>query len=160
MADAIGVPAAQLTAGSSLSDDLAVYWLDLLELANVIEENLDVSLPDSLLRAVETYGDLEALVLDRSRHPPGTAEAPLVARTRVIPSDSRPGAIERADVITPYAVENIAADARRMGRGTCVQITVPAASRPPAIAALRWMFSGLAASGVVVRIDRDEGWRY
>jgi acyl carrier protein len=61
--------AGQLAAADSLAADLAVHWLDLLELALTIEEQLDVSLPDTLLEGVQTYGDLEALVVDRRRHP-------------------------------------------------------------------------------------------
>jgi hypothetical protein len=153
------VAAAQLTAGRALADELAVQWLDLLELALEIEEQLDVSLPDTLLEGVQTYGDLEALVVDRRRHPPGTADAPLLARLRVLPPGPRAGTLTRVLVLTPYGLETIVADARRSGRGTRVDVRVPAATREPALAALRSTLAPLRASGIHVRVDRDDEWR-
>ena len=151
--------AGALAAEDSLADDLAVRWLDLLELALAIEEQLDVSLPDTLLEGVHTYGDLEALVVDRRRHPPGTADAPLLARLRVVPPDPASGTLTRVLVLTPYGVETIVADARRTGRGTRVRIDVPAPTREPALASLRSALAPLGASGISVRLDRDPRWR-
>jgi hypothetical protein len=142
-----------------LADDLTLHWLDLLELALAIEELLDVSLPDTLLEGVRTYGDLEALVVDHHRHPPGTADAPLLARLRVVPPDPVSGTLTRVLVLTPYGIETIAADARRTGRGTRVHVDVPAATREPALASLRGTLSPLVASGISVRVDRDPQWR-
>jgi acyl carrier protein len=159
VAETVGIAAAQLTAGRSLTDDLAVHWLDLLELALTIEEQLDVSLPDALLEGVHTYGDLEALVVDRRRHPPGTADAPLLARLRVVPSDPAVGRLTRVLVLTPYGVETIVADARRFGRGTRVHLDLPATTHEPALAALRSTLSLLVANGISVRVSRDPGWR-
>ena len=148
----------RLSAGDSLARDLAVHWLDLLELALRIEETLDVSLPDMLLEGVQTYGDLEALVLDRHRHPPGTADAPLLARLRVLPPDAVLGTLTRVLVLTPYGLETIAADARRTGRGTRVHVQVPARARDPELATLRSTLAGLATYGISVRVDRDPQW--
>lgn len=159
MAASVGIAAGQLTAGRALADELAVHWLDLLELALVIEEQLDVSLPDTLLQGVQTYGDLEALVVDRRRHPPGTADAPLLARLRVVPPQPASGTLARVLVLTPYGVETIVADARRGGRGTRVQVDVPAATHEPQLAALRALLSPMAASGITVRVERDPQWR-
>ena len=156
MADTVGVAAGRLAAADSLADDLAVHWIDLLELALRIEEQLDVSLPDTLLGGVQTYGDLEALVVDRRRHPPGTADAPLLARLRVVPPDRATGTLTRVLVLTPYGVETILADARRAGRGTRVEVAVPAATPEPSLAALR---ATLEAGGVSVRLERDPRWR-
>jgi acyl carrier protein len=151
--------AGQLAAADSLAADLAVHWLDLLELALTIEEQLDVSLPDTLLEGVQTYGDLEALVVDRRRHPPGTADAPLLARLRVVPPNPASGTLARVLVLTAYGVETIVADARRTGRGTRVHVDVPAATREPALASLRSTLSPLIANGISVRVDRDPQWR-
>jgi hypothetical protein len=129
-----------------------------LELALMIEEQLDVSLPDALLEGVRTYGDLEALVVDRVRHPPGTADAPIVARLRIVMPDPAAGALTRVLVLTPYGIETILADARRGGQRTRVQVDVPAATREPSLASLRSLLSPLAANGVSVRVDRDPLW--
>jgi hypothetical protein len=117
-----------------------------------------VSLPDALLEGVHTYGDLEALVVDRRRHPPGTADAPLLARLRVVPPDAVLGTLTRVLVLTPYGLETIAADARRTGRGTRVRVEVPAATRDPELATVRSTLVGLAAYGISVRVDRDPQW--
>ena len=107
---------------------------------------------------MQTYGDLEALVVDRRRHPPGTADAPLLARLRVVPPDAVLGTLTRVLVLTPYGVETIAADARRTGRGTRVHVQVPAAARDPELATLRSTLAGLVAYGISVRVDRDPQW--
>ena len=117
-----------------------------------------MSLPDTLLAGVQTYGDLEALVADRRRHPPGTADAPLVARLRVVPPDAVLGTLTRVLVLTPYGLETIAADARRTGHGTRVQVDVPASTRDPELATLRSTLAGLADHGIRVRVDRDPQW--
>lgn len=118
-----------------------------------------MSLPDTLLEGVQTYGDLEALVVDRRRHPPGLADAPLLARLRVVPPDRASGTLTRLLVLTPYGVETIVADARRAGRGTRVHVAVPAATHEAALASLRSTLSPLVANGISVRVDRDLEWR-
>jgi len=118
-----------------------------------------VSLPDTLLAGVQTYGDLEALVVDRHHYLPGAADAPLLARLRIAPPDPASGTLTRVLVLTPYGLETIAADARRTGRGTRVQIEVPAATRDPELATLRSTLAALAATGISVRVDRDPQWR-
>src|SRR5262249_60461717 len=69
VAENLGTSDDEITASISLADDLAVDSLDLLELALQIEETFDVSLPQRLLAAVRTYGDLAALFLSRAQHP-------------------------------------------------------------------------------------------
>ena len=62
VAEAIGVEAEQLDAAVSLSNDLAVDSLDLLELAGRVEDAFDVTLPERELGSVSTFGDLLAVV--------------------------------------------------------------------------------------------------
>ena len=118
-----------------------------------------MSLPDALLEGVQTYGDLEALVVDRRRHPPGTADAPLLARLRVVPPGRTSGTLTRVLVLTPYGVETIMADARRTGRGARVDVAVPASTPEPALAGLRSTLASLGAGGISVRLERDARWR-
>ena len=144
----------------SLVDDLAVDSLDLLELALRIEETFDIGLPDRLLATVRTYGDLLALVVDRVRYPTSVAGEPVVVRALITPPPSLPQrATLRVMVLTPYAAELISEDARRMGHGTCVEMTVPDGSGEPVLAGLRATFAHLADGGIDVQVDRDERWR-
>jgi len=145
---------------NSVVDDLAVDSLDLLELALRIEEALDIDLPDRLLATVRTYGDLLALVVDRLRYPTSVAGEPVVVRALITPAPSLPQrATLRVMVLTPYAAELISEDARRMGRGTCVEMTAPNGSGEPVLAGLRAMFAHLADHGIDVLVERDERWR-
>ena len=64
----------------------------------------------------------------------------------------------RVVVLTPYATEMIIDDARRMGQGTRIEMTVPDGSRDPVLAGLRATFAHLAASGIEVDVKRDERW--
>jgi hypothetical protein len=108
---------------------------------------------------VQTYGDLEALVVDRRRHPPGTADASILARLRLVPPGRGSGTLNRVLVLTPYGMETILADARRTGRGTRVDVAVPAATPEPALAALRSILATLVAGGINVRLERDALWQ-
>ncbi len=139
VAETLGISADELAAPVSLVDDLAVDSLDLLELANGIEEALAVSLPERLLAAVRTYGDLAALVVDRVPCPATTAEEPVLVRARITPPGSRLGrTIVRVLVLSPYAI--------------------PGGSREPVLARLRATFGDLAACGIDVDVSRDGRW--
>ena len=159
VAETLGISADELAAPVSLVDDLAVDSLDLLELANGIEEALGVSLPERLLAAVRTYGDLAALVVDRVPCPVTMAEEPVLVRARITPPGSRLGrTIVRVLVLTPYAIEMISEDAHRTGRGTRVELSIPGGSREPVLARLRATFGDLAACGIDVDVSRDGRW--
>ena len=159
VAETLGISADELAAPVSLVDDLAVDSLDLLELAIGIEEALDVSLPERLLAAVRTYGDLAALVVDRVPCPATMAEEPVLVRARITPPGSPLGrTIVRVLVLTPYAIELITEDAHRAGRGTRVELSIPGGSREPVLARLRATFGDLAACGIDVDVSRDGRW--
>jgi len=159
VAENLGTNDEEITASISLVDDLAVDSLDLLELALQIEETFDVSLPERLLAAVRTYGDLAALVLDRVQYPVTVAAEPMLVRARFTPAptETRKSAV-RILVLTSYAVQVITEDARRFGRGSRIELTVPASGREPVLAYLHDAFADLAASGIEVDVDRDERW--
>src|SRR5262245_41163095 len=86
VAETLGTGDGELTVWTALEDDLAVDPLDLLELALQIEEAFDVSLPERLLAAVRTYGDLAALVVDRVQYPVTAAAGPMLVRARIAPA--------------------------------------------------------------------------
>jgi acyl carrier protein len=159
VAEMLGTSQGEITASMSLMDDLAVDSLDLLELSLEMEETFDVSLPERLLAAVRTYGDLAALVLDRVQDPVTVAAEPALVRARITPASTETRqAAARVHVLTPYAVQLIAEDARRFGQGTRIELTVPASGREPVLAHLRASFADLATSGIEVDVDRDERW--
>jgi len=159
VAETLGISADELAAPVSLVDDLAVDSLDLLELAIGIEEALDVSLPDRMLMAVRTYGDLAALVVDRVPYPATMAEEPVLVRARITPPGSPPGwTIVRVLVLTPYAIEIITQDAHRTGRGTRVELSIPDGSPAPVLTSLRATFGDLAACGIEVDVNQDARW--
>jgi hypothetical protein len=93
---------------------------------------------------VEASDGLELLVRPR---PPELA----LARARVVPPARRPGGtIDRANWLTPYDREEIAADALRAGRGARLELTV-ATPGSDVLAAVRRAFGWLTARGV--RVD-------
>jgi acyl carrier protein len=160
VADTLGTGEDDLTASVSLLDDLAVDSLDLLELALKIEEALDVSLPERLLSAVRTYGDLVALVLDRVRYPATVAAEPMLLRVRITPPPAQPRqAAVRVFVLTPYAVQLVTEEAKMAGPGTRVELTVPAGGGGPAVAHLHETFADLTARDIVVVVTQDERWK-
>jgi acyl carrier protein len=159
VAEVLGTSEGAITGSISLVDDLAVDSLDLLELALRIEETFDVSLPERLLAAVRTYGELAALVVDRVQYPVTVAPEPALVRARIQPAAAEAWqAAARVLVLTPYAVQLITEDARRFGRGTRIELTIPANGREPVLAYLHNAFADLAASGFEVDVDRDEAW--
>jgi len=57
------VDGAQLTEGTSLSDDLGLDSLAGIELATALEDRFSMRITDDELASLRTYGDLERLVL-------------------------------------------------------------------------------------------------
>jgi acyl carrier protein len=159
VAETLGTGEGELTALVSLLDGLAVDSLGLVELALQIETTFDVSLPERLLAAVRTYGDLAARVVDRVQYPVTVAAEPELVRAGITPASTEtPQAAGRVLVLTPCAVQLITEDASRCGRGTRIAMTVPASGREPVLAHLHDEFADLAASGIEVAVDRDERW--
>ena len=161
VAEALGVNPEQLTAEVSLTDDLAADSLDLLELALLVEAEFGVSLPRRRLERMRSYGDLieaVAAALGGRRRPPLPRPKPAFVRTRVVPAAASRGAFERAGELTPYAVENIAEDVVRAGRGARLEVTVPASTDDAGAAAILEQLSWLAERDVKVSLRRDPRW--
>jgi hypothetical protein len=93
------------------------------------------------------------------QYPVTVAPEPALIRARIQPASAEAWqAAARVLVLTPYAIQLIAEDARRFGRGTRIELTVPASGREPVLAYLHNAFADLAASGFEVDVDRDEAW--
>jgi acyl carrier protein len=52
----------RLLPGARLGEDLCVDSLDAIELTMVLEDEFDIALPDPMVAAVRTYGDIVTLV--------------------------------------------------------------------------------------------------
>src|SRR5437870_840556 len=121
VAEQLGVNAEDLAADISLTDDLAADSLDLVELAIALENEMGVTIPESTIEEVRTFGDLLTTVhgLIRQRRKAevraGKTASPAPVWARVL-SPRSSGEIHRAGWLTPYTAETIAQDALRAGR--------------------------------------------
>jgi len=129
-ADNLGVTLEDLMAEVSLTDDLAADSLDVLELARE-------------RRAAEARG----------------SRALAFFWARATAADGR-GTLERAGLLTPYVLEEIAEDARRAG---CVWLEVAPRGDGPGLGAVWEECARLAARGISVNFrlvdDAAPGWR-
>jgi len=64
VADVLRVDAADLDDGTVLGEDVPAESLDYFEIAETVEAELGVAIPDEDLEAIETVGDLESYVVD------------------------------------------------------------------------------------------------
>ena len=83
-----------------------------------------------------------------------TEEPPLHIWARIVPPIGKGGsALHRADWLTPYAAETIAADALRAGRGARLDVTVAASATVADLAGVREQFVRLVNQAVSIRRD-------
>ena len=148
LSELLGIDAQRLDMGVSLRDDLALDSLDLVELASALEDELHIALPRSLPTWVRTYGDIVELV-DLLAPP----RRPTLHVVTASPSGIGPGLVTRSDVLTPYAIETIVDDARRLAAGTELDVTVDGAD-DLLLARVRTAFAPLADHGIVVQVRR------
>lgn len=64
VADVLRVDPAELEEGTVLGEDVPAESLDYFEIAETVEADLGVTIPDEDLEAIETVGDLESYVAD------------------------------------------------------------------------------------------------
>ncbi|TMB06108.1 MAG: hypothetical protein E6J70_01030 [Deltaproteobacteria bacterium] len=160
VADHLGVDPEELRPEVSLTDELAVDSLELVELALALEGELGIDIPERTIDEIRTYGDLVgaalALARDRQNLEAAVGSAPATVRSRVVSGDGGLGAaLERAGTLTPYLVEEIAEDALAAGRAARLELTVPADTDDTGVAWLRGQFTGLGTRGVEVTVRRN-----
>jgi len=169
VAEHLGVGPEELSPGVSLTDDLAADSLDLVELALACEEELQLTIPESVVEEIRTYGDLVDAVqaLDRRRRAAlADAESsrdPLFVWVRIVPPGDRArGDLQRAGWLTPYTAQEIVEDALRSGRDSRVKVTVPSDVSRAGVARLRDQLAWLGDRGLRVSVRRDHraGARY
>src|SRR5881409_798587 len=108
VAERLGVGPEELRPDVSLTDDLAVDSLDLIDLGLALEAECGVVLRRRAIESVRTYGDLLAAVAAARRR---GRVAPIFARARVVPARGNGGGLERSGELTPYEIEILVADA-------------------------------------------------
>lgn len=160
VAESLGLGAEELTPEVSLTDDLAADSLDLVELGLGLEEEFGITLSEAVLSEVRTYGELvggvQALARKRWEVESGHTTEALPVRVRVVAAPGRGrGDLQRAGWLTPYAVQTIAEDALRGGRGARLEVTVPADVGDAALARLEDQFAWLGEREVRVSVRRD-----
>ena len=157
LADHFGVDAHGLGSLVSLRDDLAADSLDLVELAQVLEAKLGIVVPDDLLDAVRTVGDLVEATIGLLHERAGTKpELPQKIRARVLPREGMNGTLDRSGDLTPYVAETLVHAARRAGAGSQLDITVALGATEAQIARVTDRFAELATHGIQVTVRRHD----
>ena len=157
VAETLGVDAEELSPDVSLVDDLAADSLDLAELVVRVEAELGLSIADAVVERVRTYADFVRAAAGAARAIPARPAAePLPLRARLV---SPHGEILRAEAFTPYSAETIADDARAAGRGSFLEIALPASTADGTVEDVRRQLAWLTAHGVVVQIAREGALR-
>jgi acyl carrier protein len=97
VADCLGTDADELSAGVSLSDDLAVDSLDRVDLAVALEAEFGIAVPDVVLGGTRTYDDLvdaiETLVRARREVEAERDERRAIVRSLLAPPARKPGGV-------------------------------------------------------------------
>ena len=155
----LGVGPEELTPDVSLTDDLAADSLDLAELSCALEEELDITVPESILGEVRTYRDLVHAIqaLGRRQHAAETPaeDEPAFVWVTLLSARGR-GELQRGGRLTPYSAEAIVGDALRGGPGSRLDVSVAVDSSDAALEGVRERFAWLAERGVQVSIRRGD----
>jgi hypothetical protein len=86
----------------------------------------------------------------------GENERPIAIWTRLLsPLHAARGALVRAKLLTPYAVETIVEDALRAGPGAQRELALAAGTNEEAMTHVRARFAGLEARGVDVSVTKQ-----
>jgi acyl carrier protein len=149
VSETLGLDAGDLTRETSLTDDLAADSLDFAEVVIPMEEEFGITLAESAVFGVRTYGELVSLVqlaVRQLRARQANAESerppPLIWARVTPPAWHATGSFERAGWLTPYTVETIVESALRAGPGTRLEMGVP----------------GNLGEGVMTRIRKELAW--
>jgi len=160
VADQLGVDGEELTPDTSLVDDLAADTLDLLEIAQRIENDLGVIVPDREIDRIRTYADLRSALVTLAHRDAAEAidvPSPGFVRARVVSGDTAgSAAVLRAAPLTPDLAQMIAEDALRADGGARVEISFPAETSDAELARAAGQFAWLAQRDVQVSVQRAQ----
>ena len=158
VAEQLGVDVEEIVPEVSLMDDLAADSLDLLELGLVLESEFSIALSQRTVDHIRTYRDLVDAVMvsfNGGRGHERLTSRPLFVKARVVPASGEAASLERAGELTPYAMEVIAEEAARAGRGAQLEVTVPGSANDVDLAVIQDEFARLGRRGVDVRVRRE-----
>ncbi len=124
-------------------------------LRRLVAEQLGVG-PDELTPDASLADDLAVDSLDRDREESGASLWCLPVRARVDCARARGEGVERAELLTPYAIQLVGEDAARAGRGARLEVTVPARTSAGRREAVRRALAWLGRYGVEVSVRRTQ----
>jgi acyl carrier protein len=159
VAEHLGVNAEELGGHVSLREDLAADSLDLAELAQALEGEFAVEMPERILADVRTYSELVHAIarVIRARHEAEArgAEPPQRIWARIVPGAGARRIVERTGWLTPYIAQTIADDVERAGQGARIELTITATTSESFVRAKR-QFAGLGKRGAHVTVRRAD----
>jgi acyl carrier protein len=156
----LAVDPEELTADTSLTEDLAADSLDLLELACDLEDALGLSITETAMGRLRTYRELVAVVQAGVRERRAkeawveSQHTPPFIWARIRPP-AQSGSLEHTGWLTPYTAETMIDSVLRSGPGTRLDVGVPRDVGEPMMARLRAQFSWLRRRRIAVHIRRD-----
>ena len=71
-----------------------------------------------------------------------------------------PARYERSGWLTPFEVETLFADALWAGRGSRLEVSLPATASDAGVSWIRERFERLEGRGIGVRVRRDASWHF
>lgn len=151
-----GVSSRLLAPAVSLRDDLASDVGAIADLVIAVENRLGVRMPERVLDEIRSYGELveasiEAIRKRRAEIARQSGETP-TGRVRVMGPQGL--VVERAGVLTPYVLETLGDDVRRVGAGASLVVTLAESTTDDQVGALRERLRGLERRGIALRIVR------
>jgi acyl carrier protein len=155
----LGVPARLLAPDVSLEDDLAGDRDTVRDLVLAVERRLGVRVDARLLDEVRSYGELVSATVDaiRARRERLRRESGETTSGRVRIEAANGRVVERAGVLTPYALEGVCDDARRAGSGSTLHVVVADDATDEQVVELRSRLAGVERLGVTVHVARRPG---
>jgi acyl carrier protein len=155
IAEQLGVAAEELAPEVSLTDELAVDSLDLLEIALTVEQEFGIVIPETEVATVRTYGDLLTAIEVTARGEPAAASShrpPLFLRARMMRGCDE---LQRRSMVMPATVQALTRDALRAGGGVRLEMAVSPDVDDDGLRCIQEEFAWLREQGVEVRITRD-----
>jgi len=157
VAERLGVPAEWLRPEVSFEQDLASCPVELAELIVDLEARLGVVIPGAALGRIHTYGELvEAVITAKLADEPEALPSVLLRVTITPPRGRGRATLTRTTWLTPYALETIAADARRAGSGARLDVIVPASAPWVVVPRVETCLAAIAGHGVAVAVRHAE----
>jgi acyl carrier protein len=154
----LGVSSRVLAPAVSLRDDLASDRDTLAEIVLAVETRLGVRLHERVLDEVRSYGELVAASIEaiRARRAQLKREAAEYPAGRVVVLAGQDRVVERTGSLTPYVLETVCDDVRRVEKNATVVVTLSEPITDDQLQTLRTRLAGLERRGVTVRIARRE----